>query len=120
MNSTGIQSAFGFDEKRDYEIRRMRRTNSNFSSCSSSTCSDDSPRSRQSSYSSEYSAENTVPTLPNEKTTRQVRFALEKPPPVLPLSLTFTPLPIHTKRNDLPTSSDIETYGRKRSRADSA
>ncbi|EPE33041.1 hypothetical protein GLAREA_06053 [Glarea lozoyensis ATCC 20868] len=112
MNAIGIQSAFGFDEKRDYELRRMRRTNSGFSSCSSSTYSDDTPRSRQSSCSSEYS-ESSLSTSPNGKP-RAVRFALDKP---LPLSLTLTTLPIHSKRQDLPSHG---THTRKRSRADSA
>jgi hypothetical protein len=112
MNSVGIQSALDFDEKRDYELRRLRRTNSTFSSCSSSIYSDDCPRSRQSSCSSEYS--DTSTSAPGKPTrSRSVRFAISQPP-TIPLSLTFTPLAIHTK---LPSNGD--THTRKRSRADS-
>jgi hypothetical protein len=112
MNSVGIQSAFGFDEKRDYEIRRMRRTDSTLSSASSSTYSEDLSRSRQSSCSSEYSDTSITPSGKPTRS-RSVRFALSQHP-TIPLSLTFTPLPLHTKR-----PSNDHTHTRKRSRADS-
>ena len=120
MDSIIIQSAINFDEKRDYELRRLRRTNSSFSTCSSSNFPEESfqgRHSRQASCSSDAS-DSSLYSSPGGKA-RSVRFALDERPPVLPLSLTFTPLTINTKREDLPTTSSNGTHTRKRSREES-
>jgi hypothetical protein len=118
MESFGFQSTLGFDEKRDYEVRRMRRANS--STSFSSTYASDSGRSRQLRNSSETS-DKPLQNLPNRKSTRHVRFAVETHLPTIAPILNLTILLIHTKHNALPPLSHIETsgHGRKRRRADS-